>query len=442
MTDRVCLLSIPGLREKDLLTMPRLSALMAGGDRAPLAASFPAVTCSVQANMTTGVPPEAHGVIANGFYWRDMQQCEMWTAWNEVVQQPQIWDRMHAADPKLTSLVWFPMLAKGCGADFICTPAPIHNPDGSESLWCYTKPEALYGELRDALEHFPLQNFWGPMSSIKSTAWIVSSALKCTAEQRPRFSYLYLPHLDYAGQRFGPDSPEAVAATQALDNELGRLFDGVSQSLDDGPLLWLVASEYAIVPVNHVTYPNRALRGAGLLSVQTDDEVRETIDFAHSKAWAMVDHQHSHVFVKDHDPTIIDAVAKLFDNYEGIAEVLAAEGKTNYEIAHQRSGDIVLVSEASSWQAYYWWEDDEKAPPFARKVDIHQKPGYDPVEMFFDPSTKGIPLDATLVKGSHGAPVRTESQRGVMLSSQRGVFVERTLADIDVAEMVLRQFGL
>lgn len=442
MNDRVVLLSIPGLRDKDLLTMPRLAALVDGGDKAPLAASFPAVTCSVQANMTTGVPPAQHGVVANGFYWRDKQQCEMWTAWNEVVQQPQLWDRMHQADPELTSLVWFPMLAKGCGANFICTPAPIHNPDGSESLWCYTKPEAMYGELRDALDHFPLQNFWGPMSSIKSTSWIVSSALKCIEEQKPRLAYIYLPHLDYAGQKFGPDSPEAVRATEELDGEIGRLIDGASESLSGDPLLWLVASEYAIVPVDHVTYPNRALRGAGLLLVETDDEGREIIDFAASRAWAMVDHQLSHIFVKDRDSAVISQVAQLFSGYEGIAEVLTTEGKANYEIDHQRAGDIVLVSEPNSWQAYYWWEDDAQAPPFARTVDIHQKPGYDPVEMFFDPVAKGIPLDATLVKGSHGAPVRTEAQRGVMLSSQRGVFVERTLADIDVAEMILRQFGL
>ena len=74
-----------------------------------------------------------------------------------------------------------------------------------------------------------------------------------------------------------------------------------------------------------------------------------------------------------------------------------------------------LISTPNSWQAYYWWIDDARAPKFARTVDIHRKPGYDPVELHFDIATKSIPLDATLVKGSHGAPARDASQRGVLL---------------------------
>ena len=131
----------PASAPQDLAAMPNLSRLTAGGDRATLTPSFPAVTWPVQANMLTGKLPREHGVIANGFYWRDKHEVEMWTAWNDNIQQPQIWDLLHQKDPKsLTSAVWFPMLSKGCGADYICMPAPIHNPDGSESLWCYTKP--------------------------------------------------------------------------------------------------------------------------------------------------------------------------------------------------------------------------------------------------------------------------------------------------------------
>ena len=183
MPDYVVLLSVPGLREKDLAHMPRLAALTAGGDRAPIAASFPAVTCPVQVNMTTGVPPEEHGVIANGFYWRDgltpgrgpkTDGVEMWTAWDDVVQQPRIWDRLREQNPELTSAVWFPLLAKGCGAEYVATFAPIHNPDGSESLWCYTKPEGMYGELRDALGHFPLKHFWGPLAGLRAPGGLLT----------------------------------------------------------------------------------------------------------------------------------------------------------------------------------------------------------------------------------------------------------------------------
>ncbi len=421
--------------------MPRLSKLMAPGDRAPLAPSFPAVTWPVQATMLTGRTVEEHGVIANGFYWRDRQEVEMWTAWNDKIAAPQIWDILHQHDAGLTSAVWFPMLSKGSGADYVCMPAPVHNPDGSESLWCYTKPTELYGELRDALGLFPLQHFWGPMANIKSTAWIVDSAVVAARRFRPNFFYLYLPHLDYAAQRSGPDSPPALAALGELDQALGRLIEGFREAYQNPNLLWLAASEYVITPVDHVTYPNRVLREAGLLAVREEDG-GELIDFDASRAWALVDHQLSHVFVKDADPATIARVVELFANREGIAETLAGEDRGKYHLRHGRAGEVILVSTPNSWQAYYYWLDDARAPSFARTVDIHRKPGYDPVELHFDPATKSIPLNAALIKGSHGAPAAHDWQRGVLLSSQRGVFVERATADLHVAELVLRQFGI
>lgn len=449
MSDHVVLLSIPGLTANDLAHMPNLRKATAGGDCAPLAASFPAVTCSVQANMTTGLPPSEHGVVANGFYWRDQPsagsddkagQVEMWTAWNAAIERPQLWDLLHEHDSSLTSAMWFALNNKGCGADFICTFAPIHNPDGSESLWCYTRPEMMYGDLRDAFGHFPLKHFWGPLAGIPSSAWIVSSAIWAAERHRPNFWYIYLPHLDYAAQKNGPSSKEAIAALSELDIELGRLFAEFERVHAGSPLLWLVASEYAIIPVEHVSYPNRVLRELELLAL-TDIDGTEQLDVANSQAFALADHQHSHLFVHPDAQSRIGAIVDRAAREPGIAEVLTLDELGRYELNHRRAGDVVLVSEPNSWQAYYWWLDDSRAPAYARTVDIHRKPGYDPVEMFFDPTTKGIPLDATLVRGSHGAPVRTESQQGVLLSSEKGVFVEQPLADTDVAGIVLRQFG-
>ena len=446
MSKHVILLSIPGLRPQDLAAMPNLSRLTAGGDRATLVPSFPAVTWPVQANMLTGKLPKDHGVIANGFYWRDKHEVEMWTAWNEKIQQPQIWDLLHRRDPGLKSAVWFPMLSKGCGADYICMPAPIHNPDGSESLWCYTMPVELYGSLRDTFGHFPLMNFWGPMAGIKSTAWIADSAGWAMQQYKPNFFYIYLPQLDYAAQKSGPDSPAALKAVRELDEVLGKLIAAATAaySLSPGPQagapLWLVASEYVITPVDHVTYPNRILREAGLLTVK-DDGAGELIDFANSPAWALVDHQFSHVFVKNRDATTIAKVAALFSNQPGIAEVLAGDRRDKYALNHERAGDVILISTPNSWQAYYYWLDDAKAPKFARTVDIHNKPGYDPVELHFDFATKSIPLNANLIQGSHGAPATTDAQKGILLSSKKGIFVEQPHADTDVCGLVLRQFG-
>jgi len=434
------LLTIPGLRERDLSAMPHLRELTRHGEQAILTPSFPCVTCPVQANMTTGKLPDQHGVVANGFYWRDKKEVEMWTAWNDCIGSPQTWDILGHHGDELTTAVWFPLHSKGANADLICTPAPVHNPDGSESLWCYTRPTELYGQLRDALGDFPLKHFWGPLANINSTAWIVDSAIIAARQSQPQFFYIYLPHLDYAAQKTGPDSPAAQTALGELDNQIAKLAAEFEDAYADADLTWLAASEYAIVPVDHVLYPNRILHEAGLLKVRHEAE-GEHLDFAASRAWAMVDHQFSHVFTQPGDSAAIEQVRQLFEGQPGVAEILSGDQHARCHLDHPRSGDVILISTPNSWQTYYWWLDEAKAPGFARTVDIHRKPGYDPAELFLDPATRGIPLDASLVRGSHGAPVEQDSQRGVILSSQSGLLGHQLLNDTQVFDTVLRYFG-
>jgi predicted AlkP superfamily pyrophosphatase or phosphodiesterase len=440
MPQPLILLSIPGLREKDVAAMPQLREMTAAGQIADLVPSFPCVTCPVEANMTTGRLPNAHGVVANGFYWPQRRQVEMWTSPNECIDRPQIWDILGHADGGLTSAVWFMRHTKGCDADYVCTEAPIHNPDGSESLWCYTRPIELYGTLRDELGDFPLRHFWGPLTNIQSTAWIAASARLAATQWEPDFFHIYLPHLDYAAQRAGPDSPAAAKAVAELDDVLGRLHHAMGEAYGPG-LLWLVAGEYAITPVDHVSYPNRVLRQAGLLAVR-DGADGEHLDLEASRAWAMADHQFSHVFVAGGDAAVAAQVAELFRGQPGIAEVLVGDQRGRYLLDHPRSGEVILISAPNSWQAYYWWLSDDRAPAFARTVDIHRKPGYDPVELFVDPATRSIPLDAALVKGSHGAPAVDARQRTVMLASEPILPPGPTLADTDVFGIVLRHFGV
>ncbi|MGA2619276.1 MAG: nucleotide pyrophosphatase/phosphodiesterase family protein [Thermoguttaceae bacterium] len=434
------LLSIPGLREKDVAVMPCLREMTAEGQIAELVPSFPCVTCPVQANMTTGRLPADHGIVANGLYWRESQRVEMWTAPNDCIDRPQIWDLLSHIEGGPTSAVWFGMHSVGCEADYVCTPKPIHNPDGSESLWCYTRPLAMYGELREELGDFPLRNYWGPAAGIGSSAWIAASAVAAARRWRPDFFWIYLPHLDYAAQRSGPDSPAAAQAVTELDDLLGRLHAALAEIY--GPrLLWLAAGEYAITPVRHVSYPNRVLRQAGLLAV-CEGPAGEQLDLAASRAWALADHQHSHIFVAGGDWQLAERVAELFRGREGIAEVLVGPQRGRYALDHPRSGEVILVSTPDSWQAYYWWLSDDRAPALARTVDIHRKPGYDPVELYLDPAGRGIPLDATLVRGSHGAPAVDASQRTVMLASRPILPPTDALADTDVLAIVLAQFGV
>ena len=429
-------LSLPGLGRYDLERMPQTARLVAAGDARPLHPHFPCVTWPVQANFVTGCLPNRHGVVANGFFWRDRGTVEMWTAGNEVIQAPQIWDRLHQHSPRFSSAVWFPMLAKRCGADLVCMPAPIHRPDGTESLWCYTKPEPLYEELLERFGHFPLQHFWGPLANIESSRWIARTAAYVFEQHRPDFFFVYLPHLDYAAQKAGPESDAARGALGELDaviGELGRAVEAI-----DAHAVWLITGEYAITPASHVTFPNRILREAGWLAVREDLDGREVLDLQESRAWALVDHQCAHVFVRDADGATVGRIADCFRNAPGIAEVLTRGQLGTFGLDHERSGDIVLVSTPDSWQAYYWWWDDDRAPAFARTVDIHRKPGYDPVELFWDPKTQGVPLEPERVKGSHGAPVGDPSQETVVACSRSGILEDRTYRDTDVASVAER----
>jgi hypothetical protein len=363
----------------------------------------------------------------------------MWTFGNEAILQPQIWDRLASANRKLTTAAWFPMLSKRCGANYVCMPAPVHNPDGSESMWCYTQPRELYGQLLERLGHFPLQHFWGPLANIQSSKWIAESAAIAAELFRPDFFYIYLPHLDYSAQKLGPDGSAALQAVRDLD----ALLDSLASRLNvayAGELEFLVASEYAIGPTEHVTFPNRILRESGLLKVNAAAE-GEQLDFEKSSAWAMVDHQLSHIFVRDAQPETVAKVAELFRSKPGIRQVVAGSDRAAWNIDHPRAGDVVLISEPNSWQAYYWWFDDAVAPSFARSVDIHRKPGYDPVELHFDMKTRSIPLDATLVKGSHGIPSTWVDSRPAIWTTVADMFPRGQVVDTEICHSVLRYFG-
>ena len=434
----VVLVSLPGLRPLDVPRMPNLSRVAAAGGARRLIPSFPCVTCPSQITLSTGKRADEHGIVANGMYWRDKQQVEFWTFWNEAIETPRIWDRLQAHDPELTSAVWFPLITKGVSAEYACTFAPIHNPDGSESLWCYTKPTELYGELRDALGHFPLKHFWGPLANIESSRWIINSANIAAEKYAPRFSFIYLPHLDYAAQKFGPESPQALQAVQDIDSEIQKLMDGFrAAGLDD--VLWLFAGEYAITPVNAVSYPNRTLREAGLLQVQ-ETEQGELIDFTGSTAFAVVDHQLAHVYVND--ATQIERVAEVLRSDPQVERVLVGAERAEFNLDHPRSGEIVLLSRPDAWFAYYYWLDDDKAPGFARTIDIHRKPGYDPCEMFINMPSMQTPLDATLIKGSHGYPADAPERETVLITSESTAVDSDVVHDYEVADIIYKQFGI
>ena len=445
----VLLLSIPGLRQEDLSRMPTLQTLAAVGDCVPLDPGFPAVTCPVQATLTTGTSPAVHGIVANGVYDRGTQHVEMWISPDGVHRSPRIWDQLKSARPELRTAAWFGLQSKHATADLVCLPAPKHNPDGTETMWCHTNPEPLYAALRDKLGDFPLHKFWGPIAGIESSQWIARSFLEASQTSPPQFAYVYLPHLDYAAQRTGPDSPQAHAACGELDAEIARLIDGFGEQVGRDTLVVLVVGEYRIRPVSHTLFPNRVLREAGLLAV-TETADGELLNMPGSKAWALADHQVSHIYLADgHDDSLVEQVASLFRGRAGVARVLVGADLVAAGLIdssppgkESRCGDLVIESTPDSWQSYFYWLDDAKAPRFARTIDIHRKPGYDPLELHID-RTKlpavAIPLDVSLVKGSHGAVDPNGPHETVFIASRPDI-VHGPLSMHEIRAIVMRLF--
>lgn len=393
---------------------PLLNALLA--QSVPVRTITPAVTCSVQTTYLTGRLPQSHGIVGNGWYFRDLGEVLFWRQSNGLVEGERLWDAARKRNPEFTVANTFWWYAMNTTADYSITPRPLYCADGRKLPDCYSVPMELRDRFNQEFGQFPLFQFWGPATSIVSSEWIARSALAIDASYQPTLQLVYLPHLDYCLQKAGPDG-EITRDLADIDALCGRLLDAF---LERGCRV-MVLSEYGITPVNRPLHPNRLLREAGLLSLKTDLG-REYLDPVSSRAFAVSDHQICHVYVRDRQH--LPRVRAAFAGVPGIERVLEDDGKREFGLDHPRSGDLILIASADSWFTYYWWLDDDRAPDYARTVNIHAKPGYDPCELFLDPAIRlpklkiagtlarkllgfrylmdVIPLDASLVKGSHG----------------------------------------
>jgi predicted AlkP superfamily pyrophosphatase or phosphodiesterase len=431
---------------------PNLSRFAVQHALRPLATIAPAVTCSVQATFLTGLLPRDHGAVGNGWLFRDLMEVWLWRQSNQLLSGERIWDAGKRRDPKFTCANMFWWYAMASSADYVVTPRPIYKADGRKLPDCYSQPASIRDELNARLGPFPLFSFWGPATSIKSSRWIADAALHILRTRDPTLTLVYLPHLDYGLQRHGPDHLSIVMDLAEIDAIVGDL---IKEAESQGRRV-VILSEYGIVSVSRPVHINRALREAGFLAVRLEDG-GEILDVPQSRAFAVADHQIAHVYVAD--PAALPHVRSLLERLDGVAEVLDAEGKRSYGLDHPRSGELVALSERDAWFTYYYWLDDARAPDFARTVDIHKKPGYDPVELFLDPALAFpklsvgwrllkkklglrtlmdvIPLDAALVKGSHGR-ANTLSEKGpVFMSSQRNLLPAGAVDAKSVKELLL-----
>jgi len=330
-------------------------------------------------------------------------------------------------------------------ADVLLTPKPIHGPGDQLIQDCYSRPGDLYQRLvagESALEpgkplgSFNLMHYWGPMANVGSSRWIAAASLAVWRTEKPDLMLTYLPHLDYTGHRAGPASPPHQEAARELDPLLAPLIAAADA---DGARV-VVLSEYSFVPVRRQVALNRTLREAGLLAVR---EVAggEYLHPGDCRAFAMVDNQVAHIYfpqASDLDAEV-RKVRQLLAGVDGVAEVLDRPGLAARGLDHVRSGELVALAQPDAHFVYYWWLDYAKAPPFARTVDIHAKPGFDPAELLIDMSKRAIPLTAEGIRGSHGLVPEDGAGWGVFIASDtpRELSGRKSIRAAEVAHLLM-----
>jgi predicted AlkP superfamily pyrophosphatase or phosphodiesterase len=358
---------------------------------------FPALTCTAQATFRTAAPPAEHGLVGNGLYDRTLRRTAFWEQSSALVRGPRIWDAFRARGGTVGLLFWQQSL--GESADVVLSPAPIHKHHGGMVEDIYAKPAGLHDRLCRAVGRpFRLARYWGPLASARSSQWIAeaTAALLQMPDAAPELCLTYLPALDYDLQRHGPDSPAAAAAAAALRGQLGLLADAAAAA---GYAL-LVYGDYAIGACDRgAVFPNRALAEAGLFAVR---QVGGCLyqNFHESRAFALCDHEIAQVYVRR--PADVPAVRERLAALPGVAEILDAEEQTRAGVRHADAAELLLVAGEGCWFAYPWWRNRADAPDYARHVDIHSKPGYDPCELFFGWPPGSVSLDPLRVRGSHG----------------------------------------
>jgi predicted AlkP superfamily pyrophosphatase or phosphodiesterase len=403
---------------------PRLSEFARVNQSRTVQPAFPAVTCSAQSSYLTGLTPAQHGIVGNGWYDRDLAEVHFWKQSNRLVSGEKLWDKLRARDASFTCAQLFWWFNMHAAVDYAITPRPLYPADGRKIFDIHTWPFSLRSQIKRDLGEFPFPAFWGPLAGIDSSRWIADSARWIEGHHHPTLSLVYLPHLDYNLQRLGPNDPRIKEDLRAIDQIAGDLIDFFrAQSVQVA-----VLSEYGITEVDQPVHLNRLFRRQGWLELK-DELGRETLDCSASRVFAVADHQIAHVYINDE--SLESKVRAVLEGEPGVDLILDAQDQVKWGIAHRRSGDLVAVAAPRSWFTYYYWEDDPRAPDFARTVDIHRKTGYDPAELFIDPALRFprlrvaahllrkklgfrsllevVPLDASLVRGSHGRRPENEN---------------------------------
>jgi predicted AlkP superfamily pyrophosphatase or phosphodiesterase len=466
---RIAVIDVVGLTESLIgESTPHISAFRKAGASAKIVPAFPAVTCTAQSTYLTGSPPSYHGIVGNGWYNRELAEVQFWKQSNKLVHGRKLWEELRERDSKFTCAKLFWWYNMYSSADFSITPRPMYPADGRKVFDIYTWPCSIRTEIKQDLGDFPFTTFWGPAAGRKSpqgppdaaSRWIAESAKWVESKYQPSLSLIYLPHLDYNLQRFGPFAAESRVISSVIHPDL-KAIDAIVGDLIDfftkREIQVVLLSEYGITNANWPVHLNRIFRSAGWLSVR-DELGLELLDCGASKVFAVADHQIAHIYLND--PSIEKSVLDVIEKQEGVERVLGKSEKVAAGIDHPRAGDLIAVASENAWFTYYYWMDDKVAPDFARTVDIHRKAGYDPVELFVDPGISlptpkiawrllqkklgfrmlmdVISMDATLVKGSHGCRPKDPADYPVIISQQAKLLRNPLIDATDVYHVLKR----
>jgi len=443
----LALINIVGLT-KGLVSQentPFIYSLLNDYQLKPLSGVFPSVTTSAQTAMLTGKDAQEHGIVGNGWYFYEHAEIGFWKQANYLVQSPQVWQVLKEKNENFTcanSFWWYNMYSS---VDFSITPRPHYPADGRKIPDLYSFPSDMHQTIEEKLGKFPFFNFWGPKAGIEASQWIAAAAVELQKKNNPNLHLIYLPHLDYNLQKFGPGHPQIIDDLKAIDQVVKELCLQLSQLNTE----FVLVSEYGIRSVDKVIHINRILRDNQYVSVRNSLGL-ELLDCGASKAFAAADHQIAHVYVNDKPK--LEAIKTLLLANDDIEQVLDKEEQVALGINHDRAGDLIAIAKENAWFTYYYWFDDSKAPDFARTIDIHRKPGYDPLEMFFNPNIKFvilkviwkvllkklgfrtlldvIPLTPELIKGSHGRLETDADYQPLIISRLPGVNQCKNIKDI------------
>ncbi len=453
---RTAVINVVGLSESLLgPNTPRMDAFRATGALSRIEPAFPAVTCTAQSTYLTGLTPAQHGIVGNGWYNRELAEVQFWKQSNHIVGGKKLWETLRETNPGLTCAKMFWWYNMYSSADWSITPRPMYPADGRKLFDIYAWPYSIREEIKKELGEFPFPAFWGPAAGVDSSRfaadavskWIAESAKWIDRKHAPTLNLIYLPHLDYNLQRLGPNHPTIASDLQRIDAIVGDLIDFFAKQSVQVVLL----SEYGISAVDTPVHLNRLFRERGWLTIKEELGL-ELLDCGASRVFAVADHQAAHIYLND--LTIESEVRKLLEKHSGVAEIWGAAEKKVHGLDHPRAGDLIAIAKDRAWFTYYYWLDDKGAPDFARTVDIHRKPGYDPVELFLDPENPlvkariawrllqkklgfrmlmdVIPLDASLVKGSHGARPSDQSEWPVIISGRKNSLSSQGIKSMDV----------